>query len=167
MSAQLLLPKFLSRGVAESAIVAAVDMTFKALPIKREMLHVVVLVPEMDVISHKWPDYPIRPFCIAQMSFGDKAQWPHKFDEIAQCKTLQAWHERNDGGTDAMPHLLFPNDTPFWGCIKRHGIAVGASGVEPWFDRMVAGVTADICIAYAYHLWMQSKDRKNDVDFLT
>ena len=168
MSDKLLLPKFLTRGVAESAIVSAVDMTFRAIPVKREMLHVVVLVPEMDVTSRKWPDYPIRPFCIAQMSFGNMKDWPYKFDEIAQCKALQLWHDRNDGGTDITPHLLFPNDTPFWGGVKRHGIVVSCSGVQPWFDRMIAGITADVCVARAYDAWMNSHDKADDeLCFLT
>lgn len=142
-------------------------MTFRLIPVKRKMLHVVILVPAMDMGSDSWPDYPITPYCIAQMGFGNRKRWPHEFDEIAQCKALQAWHGRNDGGTDTLPHLLFPNDTPFWGCVKRQGIAVGVSGVQPWFDRMVASITADICIARAYDEWMKSPDKRNTFSFLT
>ncbi len=163
---KLLLPKFLTRGVAESAIVAAVDMTFRAIPVKREMLHVVVLVPAMDFVSDSWPNYPLKPHCIAQMSFGDKAQWPHKFDEIAQCKSLQLWHDRNNGGTDIMPHLLILDDTPFWGGVKRDGIVVACSGVQPWFDRMISGITADICIARAYDEKMKWAEKNPDADFV-
>lgn len=162
----LLLPKFLTKGVVESAIVAAVDMAFRAVPVKRRMLHVAVLVPEMDIISRPWPDFPIKPHCIAQMSFGDKSEWPHPFDEVARCKAVQAWHGRSGDGTDVMPHLLFPSDTLFWGAIKRYGIAVGTSGLQPWYDRMISGVVIETCVARAYGAKMEWAEKNSGADFV-
>jgi hypothetical protein len=130
--------------------------------IKRQTFHVVILVPKMLVGVGNYPDYPILPHLLAEQSWGDKKEWSYDYAEIAQCKALQLWHGRNDGGTDIKPHLLFSNDTPFWGGVKRDGIVVACSGVQPYFDRMIAGMTADVCIAYAYHAWMLSKDKADD-----
>ena len=113
-----------------------------------------------------YPNLPLKPHVFYEHSFG-KEEWTHKFDDIARCKALQLWHERNDDRTDCRPLLLFPGDTPFWGGVKRHGIVVACSGVQPWFDKMISGMVADMIDAYAYNEWMESEDRKNAVDFLT
>jgi hypothetical protein len=144
------------------------------------MCHIVVLVPAMkddranDYPS--WPNYPLQAqllyeesrhkICNIMAGPGTDNAWPHKFDDIARCKALQLWHDRNDDRTDIKPHLLFPGDTPFWGGVKRDGIVVTVSGFQPHFDKMISGMIADMCIAMAYDDWLESKDRKTDVDFL-
>jgi len=103
---------------------------------------------------------------LAEQSFGNMADWGHRYDEIAQCKALQLWHDRATGGCENSPHLLFPKDTPFWGGVKREGIVVAVSGLEPYFDRMIAGMVADGCIAMARHLWEEGQKKKDGTDFL-
>ncbi|MDD2657364.1 MAG: hypothetical protein PHD04_01730 [Candidatus Pacebacteria bacterium] len=168
---KLLLPKFLTEKMAEEAIETVVRATLSppmCHDIEHAMFHIVVLVPGMVVEIGNYPNYPIRPYLLAEHSEGNREKWPYDYVEIAQCKALQLWHDRNDGGTDIKPHLLFPGDTPFWGGVKRNGIVVACSGVQPYFDRMIAGMVADICIAYAYHAWMLSKDKAdNELCFLT
>ena len=66
-----------------------------------------------------------------------------------------------------MPHLLFLGDTPYWGGVKREGIVVACSGVQPHFDRMIAGMVADGLIAMAYELWMTSEDKQEGASFLS
>jgi len=135
-----------------------------------ETCHIVVLVPAMkddranDYPS--WPNYQLQPHCMYEQSVGSKENWSHKFDDIARCKALQLWHDRNDDRTDCMPHLLFPGDTPYWGGVKRHGIVVTCSGVDPWFDKMISGMIADMIIAFAYNGWMKGEDKKYDRSFL-
>ena len=135
-----------------------------------ETCHIVVLVPAMkdDRASDyaDWPNYQLQPHCIYEHSEGDKATWSHKFDDIARCKALQLWHDRNDDRTDCMPHLLFPGDTPYWGGVKRHGIVVTCSGVDPWFDKMISGMIADMIIGFAYRSLMSGEDKKEDRSFL-
>ena len=114
----------------------------------RQMGHVIILVPSMDIPEGEhtldWSYAPIRPHVLYEYSLGDKDQWEYNFDEIARGKALQLWQGRNvDGQTDSNAHLLFPNETRYWGGVKRHGLVVAFSGVQPWFDQMIAGMVAD------------------------
>ena len=166
-------PKFLTKEIAALATETAIQIMGES-PIsnqfKRQACHIVILVPEMEDDSSGWPEWPLhktRAHALYERSYGDRSDWRHDYDEIARCKALQLWHDRNDGGTNVMPHLLFPGDTPNWGGVKRDGIVVACSGVQPHFDRMLSGIIADICIGLAYEAWMTSDDLKNKVDFLT
>lgn len=163
-------PKFLTKEVADQAMNAVWEMVSLQPPfnerLKRLAFHVTVLGPEMDHGTSTYPNYPIRPIVIAEQGFGDKNLWSHDFAEIAQCKALQLWHDRNNGATTIMPHLLFPNDTPFWGGVKRDGIVVACSGVQAHFDRMIAGMVADGCVALAYDAYKKWSAENPDADFV-
>lgn len=170
-------PKFLTKELAalavESVMKAVMDRHVNErvnLMLKRQSCHIVILVPSMkddrQADYPDWPNYHIEPSCLYEYSEGRKDQWSAKYDDIARCKALQLWHDRNDDRTDIMPHLLFPGDTPFWGGVKRHGIVVTCSGVQPYFDKMISGMVADMLIGLAYHAWMMSNDKAEDVDFL-
>jgi hypothetical protein len=166
-------PKFLTKEIAKRAVAAALKLMQDS-PIKevfkRQACHIVVLVPEMEdgpLQFSPYPNYSIRPYVLLEESYGARETWSAAYDDIAKCKALQLWHGRNDTRTDVRPHLLFPGDTPYWGGVKRHGIVVACSGVQPWFDQMIAGLVADMCKALAYDAWMNSDDRKNGQDFLT
>lgn len=170
----LVTPKFLTHETAKKAVKYVVSAVLKPSPmgelLKRQSCHIVILVPSMknDGPDYPdWPSYPIEPFALYDQTIGDKSDWTGKCDDIARCKALQLWHDRNDDRTNVMPHLLFPGDTIYWGGVKRQGIVVTCSGVQPWFDKMIAGMIADICIALAYNTWMTSEDKKLGVDFLT
>lgn len=169
----MLIPKFLTEKDALFCIDHVVNSLFANLdfPLNRRMCHVVVLCPSMpdDRVGDypKWPVYPLEPALLAEKSFGDKNEWTASYDDIGRCKVLQRWHNRYDEGTDIIPHLLFPGDTPYWGSVKREFIATGCSGVKPYFDKMIAGNVTDMIIALAYHRWMESEDRINNVNFLT
>lgn len=157
-------PVFLTEEIAEKAVdsvVVVLTHTNIGRHLKRLTFHIVILVPITEEPAN-WPAYELKPYTLYQQTIGDKANWTGKYDEIARCKALQLWHGRNDGGTDVMPHLLFPCDTPYWGGVKRDGIVVACSGVQPWFDRMIAGMIADACIALAYEAFMTRENKKAD-----
>ena len=156
-----LFSKFLTREIAENAMIMAMDAA-DATRLCGKNLHIVMLGPRMKSTPEGYPNYLIEPYIVAERSFGDKKDWAYDFADIAQCKALQLWHSRADGGTDILPHLLFPGDAPLWGGVKRSGIVVACSGFRPWFDRMVAGIVADICIARAYDAWMNSPEKADD-----
>lgn len=169
-------PKFLTETMALKAIESVWLMimgrvTNPLFTPKHQDCHIVVMVPEMEATSpdenvhgqdiYNYPDYPVRPIVLAEKSFGDKnMNWAADYVDIARCKALKLWHGQNDGRTDILPHLMYSGDCPYWGGVKRDGIVVSCSGVEPWFDRMIASMVADLCIAGAYHAWMKSDDRK-------
>ncbi|MEK7649378.1 MAG: hypothetical protein AAB367_00215 [Patescibacteria group bacterium] len=159
-------PKFLTKDVAETATDRVIAMATRDFPLKRQDCHIVVLAPSMEQDS-MWPNYNITPFVLYEKSVGARSEWQHSYDVIARRKAAQLWQERNDGRTDCMPHLLFPGDTPYWGGVERDGIVVACSGFQAWFDKMVAGMIADACIALAYNLWVESDDKRKGLDFLS
>jgi hypothetical protein len=172
MSEGMLLPKFLTKEIAEHAVSTVINAVFSENfgLAKRHACHIVVIVPSMkDDRAADYPDYPnyvISPAVLYEESIN-RTLWTGEYDNIARCKGLQLWHDRNDDRTDVVPHLLFPGDTPFWGGVKRRGIVVACSGIQSWFDKMIAGMVADMIVAMAYNAWMTSKDREDKIAFLT
>lgn len=176
----VLTPKFLTPLMAERAVSAAWSAVQSpsarlSLNPKRVQSHVVVLVPSTQDGGPDWNNYPhytIEPHILYEVSFGrgtdgeDLFEYP--FDNIARCKALQLWQGRNDGRTDIQPHLLFEDDSPFWGGVKRHGMVAACSGIQPWSDQAVAGITLDLLAAMGYEAWKTSRDHADDeLCFLT
>lgn len=176
MSKNMLTPRYLTQAVAEEAtdvVLGAVMFGDSQMRdrFSRIMCHVVVLVPSVEDVREAgypdWPDYPIKPAVIYERSVEDAEPWPYPFDEIARCKAQQLWRGQNtDGNTDSMPHLLFPDDTPYWGGVKRHGFVVACSGVQPYFDQMISGMIADMIKALARHEWEISDDKSEGHSFI-
>jgi hypothetical protein len=172
----LLTPKYLTKEITKQAVALALNAVvnegaFLRPHLKRHHCHVVVLVPGMEDAREAdypdWPDYPLKPVALYEQSVGDPAQWEHRYDNIARCKALQLWTDRNDDRTSPIPHLLFSGDTPYWGGVKRRGIVVTCSGVQPWFDKLISGIVADTIVALAHHAYENDEETKKDVDFLS
>ena len=181
----LLTPKFLNYEMAHIAANAVYETILRPphlssairtkpllLPVPYQQCHIVVLVPGMvDHIAEdypNWPNYAVQPVLLYEESFLDgKGDLEGPFDEIARCKALQLWTDRNDDRTDCIPHMLFKGDTPYWGGVKRRGIVVTCSGVQPYIDKLIAGMIADMLVAMAHAAWKASDDYTNGVDFLT
>jgi hypothetical protein len=165
---KLLPPKFLTSEIAALAVERVFDAVFNGSGVcdmvSRKAGHVVIIVPAMkderDENYPSWPDYPIHPHVLYEQDLGEPKEWRYDYANIAKCKALQLWHDRNDDRTDCMPHLLFSGDTPFWGGVKRRGIVVAFSGVQPYLDKMISGMIADMCVGLAYWAWMNSDDKK-------
>ena len=173
---KMVTPKFLTQELAKLAVEQVLTVVTDPSPVgdlfKRQVCHVVILVPSIKddhnrESSPDWPNCPLVPQMLYEQSIGNKQVWTRDYDTIARCKALQLWHERNDDRSDIIPHLLFPGDTPYYGGVRRHGIVVTCSGLQPWFDKMIAGMVADMIIALAYNAWMTSDDKKKGVDWLT
>ena len=171
----LVTPKFLTRAHAEEAVHTAFNAMFVHGKVvyrpKRMMAHVAIIVPARQRIIAEMSPRDIKdeyqPVLLYEESFGDREDFPKPYHEIARSKARELWFGQQDGGTDTLPHLLYPGDTPFWGGVKRSGIAVACSGIEPWNDRLVASITADAFIALAYGEWMNSEDKAEGRDFLS
>jgi len=169
-----LTPKYLTREVAKTVVEMVLngfmfpDKMDRIL--SRKMCHIVVLAPSVEDARKAsypdWPNYPVTPICIFETSIS-KEVWPHEFDVIARCKAQQLWQGQNiDGNTDSIPHLLFPDNTPYWGGVKRHGIVVACSGIQPYFDQMFSGMIADGIKAFARFNFENSDDKKKGRNFL-
>jgi len=160
-------PKHLTTGVCEAAVKIALRAVMEEgsilhTVVKRHCCHIVVLVQGMETEGRTYPDYPIHPVLMYERSVGDKGTWTAKYDEIAQCKALQLWHDRNDEKPGIKPHLLFPGDTVYWGGVKRHGIVVTCSGIQPFYDQLIAGIAADSIKALSYSSFEASGDAARD-----
>lgn len=175
MTEKLLTPKYLTKELVAEAVELAVLSTLHTggplqPRLERQHYHIVVLVPAMkdDRASGypDWPNYPLQAVLLYEYSQGDKRGWEHNYDDIARCKALQLWTGRNDGGACVVPYLLFPGDTVYWGGVKRYGIVVACSGLQPWFDRLIAGIVADTFIALALDAYENDEERKKS-DFLS
>ncbi len=169
-------PKFLTADLAKIAVEATLNCLYKgqlkdALQPHREQLHVVILVPGMkdDRPDYpEWPNYQLQAVALYEHTLGEPKDFPYPFADIARCKALQLWHDRNDDRTEIIPHLLFAGDAPFWGGVKRRGIVVACSGVKPWIDKMISGMVADMLVALAHRAWEISADKADDeLCFLT
>ena len=163
-------PKFLTEDIAKQAIGIVTEPLFgdgSQFPVNHRVAHIVVLVPARRYLPGTDLRIVTQPSVLYEHSIRQVAEaWRWPFDEIARSKAYQLWEDRNDGGTDIMPHLLYQSEAPYWGGVKRHGIVVACSGVQPWFDRMISGMVADMVVALAYNEWQMSADRKEDVCFI-
>lgn len=173
---KLITPKYLTPEIAKKAVEAALALTMTEGSLlhpylKRAQCHIVILVPGMkddqEADYPDWPNYPLQAVSLYEQSVGDPTEWEHPYDNIAKCKALQLWTDRNDDRTMPIPHLLFSGDTPYWGGVKRRGIVVTCSGVQPWFDKMISGIVADILVGLAHNAYENDEERKAGVDFLS
>jgi hypothetical protein len=175
MSKQLT-PKYLTREIAKEAVETVIDAMMNGNPpmrdrLKQRMCHIVVIVPSVEDVRAEdypeWLNYQVTPNVLYEKSVGDKGSWPDEFDNIARGKALQLWRGQNfDGNTDSVAHLLFPDDTLYWGGVYRHGVVVTCSGVQPYFDQMISGMVADMIKALARHAFEESDDKKEGRSFL-
>jgi hypothetical protein len=171
----LITPKFLTEALASEAVHVAFNAMFIAgkaiFEPKRTLAHIVIVVPGRQQVYAEVSPRDImaefQPVQLYEESFGDPDDFPHPFHEIARSKARELWFGQQDGGSDLLPHLLYAGDTPYWGGVRRGGIAVACSGIEPWKDRAAAGIVADSLIALAYDAWMRSKDKAEGVSFLS
>jgi hypothetical protein len=174
---KLLTPKYITEDVVKKAARMAIravmtdpESAVKDL-VKRFHCHIVVLVPAVEDARlddyPAWPNYPTQPHALYQVSHGSTMDWEHPYDDIARCKALQLWTGRNDDRTSPIPHLLFPGDTPFWGGVWRRGFVVTCSGFQPWFDKLISGITSDSVVALAHHAYENDQERLGGVDFLS
>lgn len=168
----ILTPKYLTREQCEMAVSIALRLAMEGFRDKlvREQCHVVILVPAMEDARTEdypdWPDYPVSPYALYERSLGQEF-CERRYDEIAKCKAIQLWTGRNDGRSGPVPHLVFSGDTPFWGGVCREGIVVACSGVQPWFDRMIAGIAADVLIALARDAFENDPEVQRKESFLS
>lgn len=72
------------------------------------------------------------------------AQWKNAYGELALRKAQLSHREKKNTATVVFqePHLLRQGDPIYQGGVFFHGIAVGASGVQSYFDEMVASMVA-------------------------
>lgn len=83
----------------------------------------------------------------------DDGRWNDKYDRFALAKARLAAREKMDTSVivNDHPSLLQPGDIKFPGGVYSDGIAVGASGVQGYFDEMIARMVLAICLGLCKH----------------
>ncbi len=144
VSQSFLLTKIVARKAVDlvrPAILSAMESGL----LKRKDFHVVI----MDPCIRPWEVTDPSLAILHEESFGNRMQWELDFQKIARGKAFLSWRTGIPTHLirETMPHLLAAGDTIFYGSAVHHGIVVAASGVQPWFDEMFSGWTADACRA--------------------
>lgn len=173
---ELASPAYLTAEMAEAAVEAVVEAilnppadskladAWNFVRPKRKQCHVVVVVPgttgSIDPENPQWMEQlQVRPLVLFQKSFyGGREELDGAFGKFARLKAHQLWHDRNDDRTGTLPHLLFKGDTVYWGGVKRLGIVVACSGLQPYIDKMISGMIADMLVTMAHEAWMTSPE---------
>ena len=178
-------PTYLTAEMAEAAVEAVVEAILdpaagsklafasKFLRPKRNQCHVVVVVPgtsgpiEPDSSSDWMEQRQIKPLVLFEKSFyGGREQLDATFGTFARLKAHQLWYNRNDDRTGILPHLLFQGDTVYWGGVKRYGLVVACSGIQPYIDKLISGMVADVLVTMAYEAWMTSDEAAQGKHFV-
>lgn len=86
---------------------------------------------------------------IGQKCLGDLEKWEHNYLRLAEYKAglSKRYGLSTRHITQTKPHLCIVGDTKHSGGISLDGIPVGVSGVESYFDEMIANWVAAACLA--------------------
>lgn len=153
---------------AVEMVLPAIMRAIAALTFKRRHLHIVICDPAF-LPSDATPEWQWRNNGIVyQHSLQDDDEWEHPYDTIALSKTYLSW--RYGMPTQILqsrcPHLLTSGDTIYFGSAVCDGLVVGVSGVQPWFDQMVAAWVLEACRALCINA-RETGEMSNDGDFVT
>lgn len=162
-ASRLVPPKYLTATIAETAVEAAAACFLNnpsiAPFLRREQCRVIVVVPARRVDTVTGRILGIEPRILFDRLVGETAEpCGLPLQKFAYAKALQLWEGRNDDRTDVQPHLLMPGDAPLWGGVKRDGIVVACSGLQPWLDKAFSGMVADLCVGLAYEAYSKSPE---------
>ena len=146
------------------AILAAMESGL----MKRKHLHIVIMNPgtrpgdvedEEDAILY-------------EESFGDPKEWGRDYAVIARAKAIESWRTGlpTHALRETMPYMLVASengsDTLYWGSAVLHGMVVGASGVQSWFDEWVSYMVAAACRALCIGVMQEELLKDDRRDFL-
>lgn len=182
---ELMSPTYLTRDMAQAAVEAVVEAILDPVTDsrlanaasfvrpKRNQCHIVVVVPGASgSIDHdggaNWMEQrQTKPLVLFDKSFfGGRDTLDATFGPFARMKAHQLWYDRNDDRTGVLPHMLFDGDTVYWGGVKRYGIVVTCSGLQPYIDKMISGMVADMLITMAHEAWMTSPETAQHKHFV-
>lgn len=131
--------------------------------LKRHHLHIVVLDPAFtpaDLPVGVWREKAI----LYEHSLGDPKEWQKPYDMFARSKAFLSW--RYGLPTQVIqtrcPHLLEAGETAYYGSAVSDGLVVGVSGVQPYYDQMIASWVLEACRALAIERHLEVK-----TDFVT
>lgn len=137
------MPIGLSQHIASQALMATdpfVRQLMRSGIVKRDHLH--IIVAKRISLAGEF-------FVLKEQSFGEGADWANDYDAIARAKLEIAARTGLSSRQvrQMQPELLEDGDTAFWGSVILGNIIVACSGVQPWFDELIANTVAGTCRA--------------------
>jgi hypothetical protein len=114
----------------------------------RKEMHIVIMDPRVKPWESSFDDAILH-----QASLGNPETWANPFDEFARKKADQAWRNGSANLNNQSFHTssLRDDDLLFYGSFTYGDVVVGCSGVEQWYDMLVAGWIAvafeQLCMA--------------------
>ena len=101
----------------------------------RKELHIVIMNPQLKPWETSFDDA-----ILYERSLGTPASWSIQFDQLARKKAQQAWREStsNIHLQSLHPASLRDDDLLFYGSFVYGNIVVACSGVEQWYDMLIA-----------------------------
>lgn len=126
--------------------------------LKRRHLHIVVLDPAFTPADIPVAVWQVKAI-LFEHSVGDRKEWKKPYDTFARSKAFLSW--RYGLPTQAIqsrcPHLLEAGETVYYGSAISDGLVVGVSGVQPYFDQMIASWVLEACRALAIERHLEVK----------
>jgi hypothetical protein len=120
----------------------------------RKELHIVVVDPRIKPWESEFNDA-----ILIEKSLGNPEEWQVPFDELARKKAAQAWRQgtANISLQTQHPSSLRSGDILYYGSFVYGDIVVGCSGVEPWFDMLIASWIALAIEQLSIHEYQETK----------
>lgn len=131
---------------ALNIVTPAIDRLFEQT--NRKELHIVIMNPRLK----PW-EASFEEAILLETSIKNSPEWALPFEQFARNKAKQAWREQQPNlATQALhPSSLEAEDVPFYGSFVYGNIVVACSGVEQWYDMLIASWIAttieQLCIA--------------------
>ncbi len=107
---------------------------------KRQHMHIIIGRHDTTTTPWSWTQ-------LAERSWGSPDEWEHNYAAIALAKgNLTARTGMSSRHVQLMqPELLELEDIMFWGSTILGNIIVAPSGIQSWFDEVIANAVAWTC----------------------
>jgi hypothetical protein len=114
---------------------------------KTDGLHIVIMDPALPMGRRQDQLHDFETAILVEVSYGDKAQWSHPYDEIARQKAFVTWRTGLSSRTvkENAPWLYIGGDTRYIGSLVENGLIVAASGFEENEDELVCRLVLTAC----------------------
>ncbi len=100
--------------------------------------HLAIVVTAVEAINPIDPGKSFKDNCYLIAGIGDQEDWQYDYERVALSKAELS--VRTGIGTyELAPHYRLSGDTVYSGSVVIDGIIVACSGVEGYFDEMIAG----------------------------
>jgi len=102
----------------------------------RQELHIVIMDPRLKPWESSFEDAILYEESIQTLD-----EWEFPFNEFARNKANQAWRagQANLATQSLHPSSMREGDLGFYGTFVYGDVVVACSGVEQWYDMMMAG----------------------------